>query len=105
MSKLTVALLRRSAFKGPTRDDYVLAAAHYEMAASAWLDACDPVHWPADASDDEVDAHRKKMVSSCEEYLRKVAAWEGFVLDARFGMRVQAGLDSVSWLKGKKKWT
>lgn len=91
-------------FKGPTRDDYVLPSANYELAALAWVEACDPDSWPKDASDEEVDAYRRKMVSECEKYLRKVAAWEGFVLDARFGMRIQAGLDSVSWLKKKKNY-
>lgn len=68
------------------------------------MDACDPENWPKGASDEEVDAHRRKMVGECEEYLKKVAAWEGFVLDARFGMRVRAGLDSIEWLKRKKAW-
>lgn len=90
--------------KGPTKDDYVLAAAHYEIAAENWVEASLPHHWPAGASDEEVATYRRKKVDGCLEYLEKVAKWEGFVLDARFGMRVQTGLDSARWLKEKKGW-
>jgi hypothetical protein len=71
----------------------------------SWREACDSENWPQDkAGDDEVTAFRRQKTDECQTYLEKVAKWDGFVLDARFGMRVQAGLDSVRWLKGKKTW-
>lgn len=92
----------KTVFKGATRDDYTLPAANYEMAAAAWADCCDETRWPAAA--DEVDAYRRGKTDECQRYLEKLAKWEAFVLDGRFGMRIQAGLDSVKWLKGKKGW-
>jgi hypothetical protein len=118
----------RSLFKGPVRDDYSLPAAHYEMAAAAWREVCDPQNWPSSSASAETatggvgidagvdtaaaknaaavdDTYRRQKAVECQAYLDTVARWEGgFVLDARFGMRVQAGLDSVKWLKRKKGW-
>ncbi|KAK7721130.1 Mitochondrial outer membrane protein iml2 [Diaporthe eres] len=92
----------RTLFKGTTRDDYTLPCAHYEMAALAWKEACDPKCWPAAA--DEADEYRRKKVAESQEYLDHVKTWESFVLDARIGMRVQTGADSIAWLKRKKNW-
>jgi hypothetical protein len=94
----------RTIFKGPTRDDYVLPAALYEMAAAAWRDGCNPAKWPAGKGPDEVDAYRRRQTEDCLGYLEKLAKWESYVLDGRFGMRIQAALDSVKWLKSKKGW-
>ncbi len=51
-----------------------------------------------------MDDYRRKKTNECQAYLEKVTKWETFVLDARIGMRVQAGADSVKWLKNKKNW-
>ena len=93
--------LCRAAFKGPTRDDYALPAAHYEMATVAWVEA--NKDFP-EKSPEDLAAFRRLKIDECQATLHKVAKWETFVLDARFGMRVQTGLNTVSWLKAKKGW-
>lgn len=95
--------LSRTLFKGTTRDDYTLPCAHYEMAVVAWKEACDLKCWPAAA--EESDDFRQKKVAESQEYLDHVKTWESFVLDARIGMRVQTGSDSIAWLRRKKNWT
>ncbi|KAF9873637.1 mitochondrial outer membrane protein iml2 [Colletotrichum karsti] len=102
----------RAAFKGPTRDEYPMPMAHYEMAAIAWSEACDPKSRKA-AADEPADAeaqaklvseYRKKKTDECQEWLDKVVAWEAFVFDARLGMRVTAALETLRWFKKKNNW-
>ncbi|ROV99502.1 hypothetical protein VMCG_06371 [Cytospora schulzeri] len=92
----------KTLFKGSTKDDYSLPCAYYEMAVAAWRECCDPRAWPAEP--EKVDEYRLKKVNECQEYLDHVKIWEAFVLDARIGMRVQTGTDSIAWLKRKKNW-
>ncbi|KAH8911280.1 hypothetical protein BR93DRAFT_965086 [Coniochaeta sp. PMI_546] len=99
-----VLKMDRTIFKAPTRDDYTLPAAHYEMAAAAWRDACNPSKWPTSKGTEAIEAFRRQKAEECLAYLEKTAKWESYVLDGRFGMRIQAGIDSVKWLKGKKGW-
>lgn len=53
---------------------------------------------------DAIEAFRREKTDETQRHLEEVSKWGSFVLDARFGMRVQAGIDSVKWLKGKKGW-
>ena len=92
----------RAAYKGPMRDDYVMGAHHYEMAAAAWRDCNNAALWPE--TGESVEEYRRKMANETLMWLEKSANSEGYVLDGRFGLRVQAGIDSVKWLKAKKRW-
>lgn len=94
----------RSLFKGDTKDDWTAPAANYELAVLAWKECCDPKCWPQAASQEDVEAYRRAKVAECDKYLENVRNWEAFVLDARVGMKVQTGSDTISWLKGKKGW-
>ncbi|KAF6843134.1 mitochondrial outer membrane protein iml2 [Colletotrichum musicola] len=102
----------RAAFKGPTKDEYPMPMAHYEMSAIAWGEACKP-ETRKPAADEPTDAeaqaalvkeYRKKKTDECQEWLDKVVAWEAFVFDARLGMRVQSGLETLRWFKKKNNW-
>ncbi|CAK7275234.1 Mitochondrial outer membrane protein iml2 [Sporothrix epigloea] len=92
----------RAAFKGPNKNDYVLPAAHYEAGVILWLQASEVSFFPTDAS--KIDGYRQQKTKECLVQLDKVANWEAFVLDARIGMKLRTGLDTVRWLREKKKW-
>lgn len=91
--------LRRAIFKGPSKNDFVLPAATYELGAIAWEECCHP---PSSAEDKL--AYRKKKLEECEEYLDTVKNWESYLLDMRIGLKVQSGIETIKWFKGKMGW-
>lgn len=112
-----LTLLYRALFKGEHSDDWTAPCAHYELAVLAWRECCDPTCWPSTdnettTTDDDsnkkdtttIDTFRQEKLRQCGEYLDHVKNWETFVLDARVGMKVQTGFDTVAWLKEKKGW-
>lgn len=99
----SVLSMDKLAFKGPTKDDYALPAANYEMAALAWVEVQKPELRKEVDKDGEEDWLREKT-EECQSWLEKVAKWETFVLDARIGMRVQTGMDTLRWYKREKGW-
>lgn len=86
-------------FKGHLKNDYVAPATAYELGAIAWDECCDPPE-----NEENIAAYRKKKMEECEAQLEKVKAWEAFVLDVRIGLRVQSGLETLKWFKGKMGW-
>ncbi|KAI0126082.1 breast cancer protein [Xylariales sp. AK1849] len=117
----SIISIDRLAFKGPTKDDYAQPAATYEMAALAWVEAQRPelrmqprpdtarsVKTDTTVSPEDekraIDAWRRKKTDECQSWLEKVAKWEAFVLDARIGMRVQTGTNTLRWFKRENGW-
>jgi hypothetical protein len=124
--------VHRSIFKGPTKDDYVGPVATYEMAVLAWDECCNPPP-PAelsgdgggdasgdvngegegdgdgdgdveDADQEKVLAYRKEKLDECQSYLEKAKVWETFVMDARLGIRMQSGMETLKWFRAKMGW-
>lgn len=49
--------------------------------------------------------YRKRKLEECEALLETVKGWEaGYTMDARFGMRVQSGFETLAWYRGKMGW-
>jgi len=58
----------------------------------------------AEREQEALDAFRKAKISECQANLDKAAGWEAFVLDARCGMRVQTGTESLKWYRRRMGW-
>lgn len=87
----------RMAFKGTTKDDYVLAAAVYEKGAIAWYECSNPIG----GTPEEIAAYRREKYDECVKQMDVAKVWEGFVLDTRIGMRVQSAIETLSWFSKK----
>lgn len=77
-----------------------MPTAIYELATLAWAECCNPPEGEAET----IEKYRKDKFNECEELLNKAKAWESYGLDARIGMRIQSGLETLSWFKRKMKW-
>ncbi|KAF5019485.1 hypothetical protein F66182_8492 [Fusarium sp. NRRL 66182] len=87
----------RIVFKGPTKDDYVLAAGVYEKGAIAWAECCNP----PTGTPEEVAVYRRERYDECVKQMDIAKVWEAFLLDTRIGMRVQSGIETLAWFKKK----
>jgi hypothetical protein len=71
------------------------------MAANEWRAVVEPE--PTGAAEKQKQRHL--AAERCHAALEKVAKWESFVLDARIGLRVKAGQQTLLWVKEKMGWT
>ncbi|KAJ6102987.1 Outer membrane protein IML2 mitochondrial/Tetratricopeptide repeat protein 39 [Penicillium sp. IBT 16267x] len=96
----------KALFKGHLHDNWVLPAAHYEMAANLWMErptyrtlhgssglAQTPQN--ADKPDESITEAERKLVHDCKQHLETAAKWESYEMEARVGLKVTAGKEAV----------
>ncbi|KAJ5160379.1 Inclusion body clearance protein iml2 [Penicillium canariense] len=86
----------KSLFKGHLKDDWVLPAAHFEMAANLWMErpTYQTLHnLSSDVS--EKPEYERKQVHDCKDHLERAARWESYELDARIGLKVTAAMEAI----------
>ncbi|RMZ68983.1 Mitochondrial outer membrane iml2 [Pyrenophora seminiperda CCB06] len=75
----------RALLTGNFKDNWSAPCARYEMAANIWREA-------------DVDGHPEdhpEMLVQCKNYLEEVTRWSGFDLDARIGMKITTGKETL----------
>lgn len=92
----------KALFKGHLKDDWVLPAAHFEMAANLWMErpTYQALHGLSDPASTESGekkvVNEKEQVRECKEYLEHAARWDSYELDARIGLKVTAAIEAVN---------
>ncbi|KAJ5630835.1 Inclusion body clearance protein iml2 [Penicillium longicatenatum] len=117
MLKTKVLNHDKALFKSHLNDNWVLPAAHYEMAANLWKErptyralhgssGIAQTSQNADKPDrsftesgspgtSEVTKAEKKLVHDCKHHLETAAKWESYEMEARVGLKVTAGKEAV----------
>jgi len=72
-------------FTGNFKDNWTAPCARYEMAANLWREA--------DA--DGQPGQHMDVLNKCRDWLQEVTTWGGFDLDARIGMKITTGKDTL----------
>jgi hypothetical protein len=80
----------KSVFKGGYRDNWTCPVAHYEMGVSYWND------FARTSGEEDLDM--------CLKYLDIVSSWESFDLDARLGVRIKTGQNTVKSMRESLHW-
>lgn len=105
----------KSVFKGHLKDDWVLPAAHFEMAANLWMERptyrslyglsesaenTDSASSEACQPEKATPEKERQLVRECKQHLEDAARWESYELDARIGLKVTAAMEAVhKWEK------
>ena len=77
----------KALFKNNFKDDWTCPTAHYEIGANLWMER--------DGSERD-----RERVKEAEEWVQKAGSWEKYELDARIGLKITTGMET---LKGWKK--
>ncbi|KAF2856157.1 hypothetical protein T440DRAFT_384667 [Plenodomus tracheiphilus IPT5] len=75
----------RTLLKGNLKDNWMAPCARYEMAANLWREA---------DADGHPEAHMKTL-DQCRDWLDEVTKWEAYDLDARIGMKITTGKETL----------
>ena len=100
----------RTELKGGFRDDWTAPVAHYEMGVISWMRRRDGGAIGEDGNGSgrgngkgggegkEARKGEAYWVRECEAWVDKAARWEGYVLDARIGLKLATAQDTL------RKW-
>ncbi|KAH7397061.1 outer membrane protein Iml2/Tetratricopeptide repeat protein 39 [Pyrenochaeta sp. MPI-SDFR-AT-0127] len=75
----------RALFKGHLKDNWTAPCARYEMGANLWREA---------DADGNPESHAQ-VLDECRDWLDEVTKWDGFDLDARIGMKITTGKETL----------
>lgn len=86
-------------FKGGLKDDWTAPTAHYEMGACLWAER----EGVDEAAKEKkgVMARDLERVREAEGWVEKAGKWEAYELDARVGLKVATGLETLRAWRGK----
>lgn len=91
--RTNVLSIDHTELKGGLKDDWTAPAAHYEMGVNCWMQR-------REATENGIGVDVEgKWVRECESWVDKASKWEGYSLDARFGLKIATAQDTL------KKWT
>ena len=84
--------VEKGLLKGGLRDDWMAPVAHYEMGVIFW------------GRRGRGGREGVESVRICGEWVGKAAGWEGYVLDARIGLKVRMATETLKkWDEGRGK--
>lgn len=98
------------AFRGGNKDNWTAPISRYELAVAAWIEAGGSTGADAHHVDLSVEAERhaeeqrkgglgkaydQEKLRECLRLLEEAAGWESFDLDARFGIKITTGRDTI----------
>ena len=96
----------KTTLKGTNKEDWILPAAYYETGINLWMmchrdqtteskDTIPAYLTRSPTGIGEQGQANKKLMRESAQSLEKAATWEGYMLDARLGMRIEAALDVI----------
>lgn len=74
------------------------------MAVIAWAELQNSSKLHSPETDGDETAWKRKKLDECYSWLDAVGKWEAYILDARFGMRVNTGQDTLNWYRREHPW-
>ncbi|MCJ1245033.1 Mitochondrial outer membrane protein iml2 [Trapelia coarctata] len=86
-------------FKGGLKDDWTAPTAHYEMGACLWAER-EGVDEAEREKEGAMERDRER-VREAEGWVDKAGKWEAYELDARVGLKIATGLDTLRAWRGK----
>ena len=97
--KKEVVYHEKQEFKGNMKDDWTAPTAHYEMGACLWAER-EGIEEREREKEGVMERDRER-IKAAEGWVEKAGKWEAYELDARVGLKVATGLETLRAWRGK----